>query len=176
MWCCSAKTSSMKYLHGDFFERWAGSSNREIVRAPCGEGSAEQFVRECFPRELAEYRCRRNSVKITLVVVIDGDQWGLEKRRSQLKAACKEQKVEFVGPQDRVLIIVPTWRIETWIAYLDGENVDESKPDYRRLDRCRDCQLHVEELAHMCRNKKLRTPVPDSLTAACREYQRIMGA
>ena len=29
MWCCFAKTSSMKYSHGDFFERWVGGGNQE---------------------------------------------------------------------------------------------------------------------------------------------------
>ena len=110
-----------------------------------------------------------------LVVMIDGDQRGLEKRRGDLKAMCDKQDVRFVEPKDRVLIVVPTWRIETWLAYLGGMDVDETKSDYPKLKRPRECQRHVEALAGMCRNNKLRPTAPESLVAACKEYRRIAG-
>lgn len=125
--------------------------------------------------ELNEYRRRRNDVSTMLVVMIDGDQRGLEKRRGDLKAACDKQDVRFVEPEDRVLIAVPTWRIETWLAYLGGEDVDETKHDYPNLRRPRDCQTHIEALADMCRNNRLRPPAPESLASACNDYRRIMS-
>ncbi len=60
------------------------------VPAPPGKGSAEQFVREQFVKELSEHRSRR--VSTTLVVMIDGDHRGLARRKAELEAACKEQE------------------------------------------------------------------------------------
>ena len=70
-------------------------------------------------------------------------------------------------------LLVPTWQLETWFAYLDGEVVDENQQDYPRLRRPRDCQKHVDILAEMCRDRKLRSPTPFSLVAACEEYDRL---
>lgn len=141
------------------------------VLAPRGKGSAEQFVRRQFVEELSEHR--RRHVSTTLVVMIDGDNRGPARRKADLEAACKEQDVPFVGPSDRVLIVVPTWRIETWLAYLEGQDVDETERHYPRLPRPRECQKHVEALADMCRKKDLRRPVPESLAVACDDYRRI---
>jgi hypothetical protein len=66
---------------------------------------------------------------------------------------------------------IPTWNIETWLAYLDGAEVDEGRSDYPRLDRERECQRHVEKLIQMCDAGKLREPSPLSLDAACSEYR-----
>jgi len=74
-------------------------------------------------------------------------------------------------PQDGVLVFIATWRIETWLAYLDGTTVAETKPDYPRLPRESDCAPHVDTLVEMCRRRQLRHPAPDSLVAACADYR-----
>ena len=40
-----------------------------VEKASQGRGSAEQFVRERFPKELAAYRSQRNLVSVALVVM-----------------------------------------------------------------------------------------------------------
>src|SRR3546814_998919 len=57
---------------------------------------------------------------------------GPDARLSELAHACRSVAVEPLGPDDRVVVLVPTWNIETWLAYLDGETVDETKRDYPR--------------------------------------------
>ena len=143
-----------------------------VERAPCGRGSAEQFVRARFPNELAEYR-RRAHVTQSLIVIVDGDNRGVVERCAELDEACRENEVQVRQPGERVLVLVPTWNVETWIAYLDGQTVDEMRPDYPRLQRPRQCQQHVVTLAEMCRGDGLRAPSPPSLEAACAEYQRL---
>ena len=71
------------------------------------------------------------------------------------------------------MVIVPTWNIETWLAYLAGKSVDETKGDYPRLPRESDCQSQVEALAAMCEQGQLRPPAPASLQDACGEYERF---
>lgn len=142
-----------------------------IEKAPAGRGSAEQFVRERFPIELDAYRRRRGRVGMALVVMQDGDVHGRAGRLTAFDEVCRAAEIPPRQPDDRVAVFVPTWCIETWLAYLSGENVGEDRQNYPRLQRERDCQSHVDRLVEMCRRQGLRQPAPDSLTAACDEYR-----
>lgn len=144
--------------------------------APPGRGSAEQFVREQFPKELSAYRGNRHRVAQGLVVVMDGDDRGPQARLTELFRACEAASVEPRQNDDRVAIVVPTWNIETWLAYLTGETVDEGKKDYPRLQRPRDCRQHIKNLYEMCQHRQLRTPAPPSLERACTEYRERLEA
>jgi hypothetical protein len=145
-----------------------------VEKAPGGRGAGEQFVRKRFPLELKAHRSR--SVSQALVVMLDGDREGSGARRERLDQACREAGVAERTQEERVALFIPTWNIETWLAYLEGGKVDEKKPDYPRLERERECQRHVDELVEMCRAEKLRQPAPASLEAACDEYHtRLEG-
>ena len=104
--------------------------------------------------------------------MLDGDRVGTAGRVDELDASCKEKGVAVRRPDEDVFVFVPTWRIESWFAYLDGETICENEKDYPRLRRESDCQRHVEALSEMCRNGRLREPAPSSLSAACTEYAR----
>ena len=168
--------------HQAFVERFLESVGRltpkakrrlRVEKASQGQGSAEQFVRERFPKELAEYRRRRNRVSMVLVVMLDGDAAGVAGRLADLDAACVKQGTLPRRSDEDVFVFVPTWRIETWLAWLkDGEPIDEKRPDYPRLPRERDCREHARVLADMCRNQQFPDPVPRSLAAPCTEYGR----
>lgn len=145
-----------------------------VVKSPSGRGSAEQFVRERFPVELQAVRSKRGE-RAYLVVMTDGDDKGVAGRRTALDAACDERHVAPASDADQALVCVPTWNIETWLAYLDGQVVDESRGDYPRLDRPRDCGPHVQALAQMCSQKTLRLPCPPSLEDTCTQYRHVFG-
>lgn len=108
-------------------------------------------------------------------MMIDGDQQGNHGRISALATECEKQGIRPPGDTERVMICVPTWNIETWIAYLDGKTVDERRSDYPHLRRERDCGPSVQNLVDMCRDGTLRAPSPPSLEAACLHYQRLFG-
>ena len=167
--------------HRAFVERFLGSAGRltrkskrrlRVEKASQGRGSAERFVRERFPTELAAYRRRKNRVSVALVVMLDGDAAGVAGRLAQLDSACEEQGIPVRRPGEDVFVFVPTWRIESWLAWIEGEDVDETRADYPRLPRPRDCQWHARELAARCRSRQLRDDAPSSLAAACTEYGR----
>jgi hypothetical protein len=165
--------------HETFARRFlakAGWSIRRlrVEKSPKGRGSAAQYVRERFPTELAAYRSNRNRVAQALVVFVDGDKAGVAGRLKEFDNACEGEQIEPRKQEDSVLMIVPVWNIETWLAYLDGTMVDESKSDYPRLDRPRDCQRHVDQLFEMCQKNALRQPAPQSLVSACDEYRERM--
>jgi len=166
--------------HETFLRRFlekAGWSTRRmrIEMAPPGQGSAEQFVRERFPIELSSYRAKRYQVGQALFVMFDGDDHGVAKRLAELDEACRSRDVGPRRRDDRVAVFVPTWRIETWLAYLDGETVDEGRDNYQRLRRPRDCREHVNILYQMCQEGNLRQPAPPSLEAGCEEYRNQIG-
>lgn len=108
--------------------------------------------------------------------MVDGDERGVAARQNELAGECRKQGLSVRFPEEGVLVVVPTWRIETWLAYLDGQTVDESRRDYPRLPRKRDCAPHVETLVAMCRRNELRQPAPDSLEAACVEWNRWVAS
>ncbi|MFO1429574.1 MAG: hypothetical protein U1F76_05450 [Candidatus Competibacteraceae bacterium] len=160
-----------------FLEKAGWSARRlRIELGPPGRGSAEQFVRERFPKELRAYRANRHRVAEALIVMVDGDNKGVGARIAELDGACQAAGLETRKPDERVAIFVPTWCIETWLAYLNGSNVDESKEDYPRLGRPGECREHVNQLHEMCRGSGLRQPSPPSLDAACEEYRSRLHA
>ncbi len=144
-----------------------------VEKAPGGRGAGEQFVRERFPLELKAHRSR--PVSQALVVMIDGDHEGVDARLRRLAQACRDAGVAERAETERVAVIIPTWNIETWLAYLDGKRVEEGDPHHPKLARERDCQKHVDELVRMCRAGELREPAPPSLAAACDEYHRRLA-
>ena len=145
-----------------------------VEKAPRGRGSAEQYVRKRFPGELRAVRSKRGE-KAYLILMVDGDDQGSAGRTASLERACIEQQVDPPSNSDQVLVCVPTWNIETWLAYLGGEEVEESRPNYPRLDRPRDCLPHVRKLAEMCRNWALLPPYPPSLEDTCTRYRHLFG-
>ncbi len=153
--------------------KWRDWSPRRmrVERSPRGHGSAEQFVRERFPRELQAYRSKSSQVRQGLIVMLDGDAAGVERRLGSLVDSCRLKGVQPRNDDDRVAVFVPTWCIETWFVYLNGEEVDEARADYPKLNRERDCQEHVNRLMQMCHKGTLREPAPPSLKAACEEYR-----
>lgn len=144
-----------------------------VKLSPGGRGAADRFVQEKYVTELEA--SRRTHVATTLLVLTDGDAVGVNGRLRRLDEACKRQGVATRSPEDRATVFVPTWNIETWFAYLDDETVDESRKDYHRLPRPRDCRRHVGVLVEMCRSGELRLPAPRSLRSACKEYDALLG-
>jgi len=140
-----------------------------VEKALGGQGAADQFVRQQFPRELNAHRTRHANQ--AFVTMMDGDRYGVDARLEQLNQACRAGGIDVRRQGERVAVFIPTWRIETWFAYLDGATVDEARSDYPRLPRERDCQRHVDALAEMCRAGALRQPRPHSLDMACDEYR-----
>ncbi len=107
--------------------------------------------------------------------MIDGDAEGVDARLKILENTCQEHGIDARKDNESVAIFVPTWCIETWFAYLEGQTVDETRKHYQRLKRERDCQEHVRLLDEMCTNSQLRLPVPFSLQAACDEYSKRLA-
>ena len=152
-----------------FFERagWHGRAIR-VLKSPQGRGAGEQWVRERFPEELKALR--RSHVAAVLVVMVDADRSTVQGRIEAFDAVCGHAGVPVRGATEPVAVFVPRRSIETWIAYLAGDSVNE-RDAYPKLARERECKEAVRILKSMCDGGELREPAPPSLVAACTEYR-----
>lgn len=137
---------------------------------PDGKQSGEQWVRNRYPQELRAIRSRQQAY---LIVAIDADKHSSRERRKQLDDACLSQNVQCRTQDDSVAILVPRRNIETWLAYVKGEAVDETAI-YYKLKKPRECSEHARLLHRMCyKEQKLRVPAPESLKEACYEFDGL---
>jgi hypothetical protein len=148
---------------------WRAHDIREKI-APPGEGSAEQWVREQYPKELVARRTRQ--ARTTLIVGTDADTLSVAERIATLNQECQRQGVSPRTASEPVIMVVPKRNIETWFAYIRGESPNEADA-YPRYPNESDCRNDVRTLDEMCRSGKLRDPAPPSLQAACSEYQKM---
>ncbi len=149
------------------FLKGMGWNTREmrVEKSPSKGGSAEQWVRENFPKELKIYRQRRQKAASALIAVIEE----VRERIDEFEAACNLQRVPFRVDGEEVALVVPKRNIETWIYFLDGNKVNEQEA-YPKLGRERRCKSAVKNLVRFCRSTGLVQDAPHALTAACDEY------
>ena len=143
-----------------------------IIKSPDGKGSGAKFVVDHYPDELDARR--RDTVNRSLAVFIDEDSLGVAYRRKQLEDSCHERGVALRNADDRVGVFIPARNIETWLRYLENNPVDE-ETDYKpHHAKTRNCKLHIQRLAELCRDDSLPVTAPTQLRAACRECARVL--
>lgn len=144
-----------------------------VTKSPHGRGAADAWVLAQVPRLLREYRARHREYFI--VVMMDADRATAKERLRQLDELCLAQGVAPRRAGERVAVLLPKRNIETWLAYLDGDTVDEHSA-YPKLPFASQCQPQVNALLDGCHKNQLREPVPPSLTQACTEYRQRLRA
>ena len=121
---CEDKQQEVFARH--FLKKRGFQGNIRFFLCPGGSQSGEQFVRSRYPLEVKEYRKQTNYLSVGLVVLIDADTNNIQDRLRQLDQALIEDAQEIRQPHEKIAIFVPKRNIETWIHYLQGENVDEN--------------------------------------------------
>ena len=155
--------------------RQARVAPRQIrtIPLPFGGGAGVTWVRDKLPAELKAYRSRSTRAATCLVVGCDADDQTVESRMQNLGGACTAAGVPFRANDERVAFAIPKRNIETWLAYLRGQAVNEADayPKYKFESECRS---QVARLDEMCQNQHLEPePPPPSLVTACTEFQRV---
>ncbi|MDM8517390.1 hypothetical protein QUF76_14425 [Desulfobacterales bacterium HSG16] len=144
-----------------------------VLPYPDGKGSGKKHVYDNISLETEGLRKRHAST--ILLVIQDADELSIDQIKSNL------DEVSLRSNNDSIAYIIPKWHIQTWIAYLDGENVDEMdkktyKNKYGKISELKDAHPFIDKLAYICReNKSLESP-PDSLAVACEEFNRIRNS
>ncbi len=154
------------------FLKGMGWNTREIrvEKSPAATGSAEQWVRETFPKELEVYRIRSHRAATGLIAVIDADTMDVQDRINEFKSACISQDVSFRTDDDTVAIIVPKRNIESWIYFLNDQQANEENV-YPKLKKQRECSSATKKLVQACRTTGINQDALPSLQIACEEYR-----
>ena len=158
-----------------FLEKRGFDKRKIIPLIPSVAQSGEQFVREKYVSEVKKYRQKCNHLAIALVVMTDADNLSVQQRLNQLSSVLKENNLPDRQKEEAIAVFIPKRNIETWIAYLTGENVDEEeKKKYDKLLKESDCKPQAEDLADRCQKQELEENAPFSLKIACQEFQRVL--
>ena len=165
-----------RYFHKRGFER-------HLIRskvAPAGRGSAEQWVRERYPKEVHE--CRTRSTQIHLLVMIDADTGPVARRLSQLERALDEARLPRREKEEPIAHLVPKRNIETWILCLNnqpfkGQPINEQE-DYKPYSDTLRIDGQIDAAADVFyswsrRNAKIPERCVDSLRSAIPEVRRL---
>lgn len=96
--------------------------------SPSGQGSAENWVRTNFAKQVSacRNRSRGRRAKTALIVMIDADTISVHGRLAQLDVALEESgKPAIDSGSDQIARLIPKRNVETWVLCLNENAVDE---------------------------------------------------
>lgn len=97
--------------------------------APSGRGDASAWVKQQYPASVRLLRSRNYQQNLSLLVAIDGDNKGARARKAELAEELANSNMSPRDDAEAIAIFVPTWSVETWLAFLCGtEGVTENQP------------------------------------------------
>lgn len=146
---------------------------RAIIN-PHGQGSGEQFVRERYYQEVVDYRRKANMLSTVLVVLLDADTNTVEQRFKWLDKMLADDGQPKRQQHEKIAILIPKRNVETWIRYLQGNNVDETTV-YQKLTREGTCKQQAQKLARELCPNGLPADSPPSLHTACEGLNLILS-
>lgn len=142
--------------------------------APPGQGSAEQYVRERYPKEVRLHRSRSSHTGAALVVEIDADMKTVVQRENELETALQSAGEHGREPDEAIVLLIPKRHIETWILCLLGERVDQITDYTSRANVQQQIRPAAEKfLEWSLPNYRLPDHCVESLQRGLREVRRI---
>lgn len=106
----------------------AGVRVLRVDVAPAGKGSGSDWVLQRYPDAVRRGRSKSFQRFLGLLVDIDGDNQGIQMRKAELSRKLEEAGLPDRTPEEAITVFVPTWSIETWLAYLnDSPGVTEHR-------------------------------------------------
>ncbi|HKW97987.1 MAG TPA: hypothetical protein VJN43_09635 [Bryobacteraceae bacterium] len=145
-----------------------------VMPAPHGKGSGEQYVRENFPIEVAQYRNQVARVSVSLVTLIDADKGTVARRESQLWKALRDEGIPPRRNTERIALLIPRRNIETWILCVTGVRVNETTDYSGRNDVQEKIRPAAEKFFEWSRpGYKVPAHCIPSLRRAFPEFRRI---
>lgn len=130
-----------------------------------GRGTADQWVRETYPDEVAAYR--QSTMAVGLVTAIDADENPVRFRYRQLNEKLDANNLAPRKRDEQICLLVPKRNIETWIYALLGHDVNETDTHWK-LEQESECQPAVEQLVEFLRHGIPENLIP-SLRRGCKE-------
>ena len=157
------------------FLKGNGISKHKIDCLPLPlEGCGEQYVRECYPNELAKLRATNYNRKV-LMVCTDADILSVKERKKRLDDECRLNGIQKRYEDECVVFIMPKRNIETWIHYvLDISGSVDEDTDYKHFTGEERIKGRTgEEIARQAEEKELEKTDLSSLRYLQVEYDRM---
>ncbi len=130
-----------------------------VTPYPVGQGSARDWVDRQYPVEVRTLRAKAYQ-KVGLVVGTDADELTVQQRADRLARTLADNRMPPRAGQERIVLWIPKWNIETWLLYFAGHPVDEDHDYSHRLnnpDYCAAAAAFVEEYRQYKRNATTQT-------------------
>lgn len=156
-------------------QRGMGPHQVTYLRSPSGGGSAEQWVRARFAKEVSAYRNRQTRAETALVLIIDADTHTVQGRLAQLDRALEEGMVQPISNSEQIARLVPKRNVETWILCLNGQPVDENTDYKTTRDDWNELIPPAAETLFQWTRPQVEVPIHciDSLLSGIRELNRL---
>jgi hypothetical protein len=159
-----------------------GFSRHELTVSPypVGRGSAKDWVDQQYVAEVRKLRARPGE-NVGLVVGTDADELTLPARHSRLAESLTRAAVAARKTDERIVLWIPKWNVETWILLLTGDRHDENgvlrgeDRNYKHQAKKPDFAAVAGQFIDQYRAIRDGKPVPTlpSLHAAYVETQRL---
>lgn len=88
----------------------------KVFISPSGRGAASGWVLSQYASVARNTVRRRRGERVVLLVLIDGDNEGTRVRKAQLERALAERGEEPRSAVEPIVVLTPTWSIETWLV------------------------------------------------------------
>lgn len=124
--------------HESFFRRlletrWLVRGRLHVSRIPNRQGAGDAFVIERYAAEVQHARSKqKRGERYVLAVAIDGDREKVRGRLEQLDQKLEQSGLSRRGPDELVIVFVPTRNIETWELWLCGDHGLDEEADLKR--------------------------------------------
>lgn len=99
--------------------------NVYITKAPEG-CNAKQWIDHRYPDLVKAYRRKASHQEVGVLIGTDADEQTVAQRGRAMAERIVDAGMAVRGENERIVLWIPKWHIETWILALTGEAVDET--------------------------------------------------
>ena len=148
-----------------------GERSVRVRNYPAGKGCGEAFVKKEYDKEV-RYLQSKSYNRLTLVVCSDADKYTCDERIGFIEEETRK-RIGRNRDKEKIIMWIPKREIETWICFLNGEDVDEEQ-DFRHSGKPQKCRKQAQKMAEYCQDQiELDTRSVPSLMMAKKEYCRV---
>ena len=135
--------------------------------------NAKQWLTREYPNKVIAYR-RKAKQRVALLVGTDADEQTVRQRSDALSAALDGADLLRRRDEERIVLWIPKWHVETWILALLGQDVNE-RDNYKHAARDADVVAAATGFVDRFRAFKqdATTQVLPSLKTAFEETRRL---
>jgi len=141
---------------------------------PPAASENDAYVLREYAKEVRELR-RLPAASRWLLVILDVDNRDFDERRKQLDDQLRDDSQDVRKEDDQIVLLLPRRNIETWIAWLEGSEVNETDDYGKHRGEESACAPAVKKLVEIVRSgEKPPNGCPSSLAAAIKEMRRFV--